>query len=164
MLHHIFIWATWALAALGVGGAAALIVAMVTLGPAVVQAWLIPAVTRFLRCAWCVASVVFVLATTGAYWVGHHQAATECKAEQLAAALRNQEFDLAEAEAAKRDAETRAKKIEDKASERATADADYIKKLESKPACALDDNDVGAGSVPNDRPRARFPRFTHPAK
>lgn len=161
-MHNVFMWATWAVAAFGVGGTVALVVALLTLGPAVVQAWLVPSLVRFLRCSACVAAVVFVLATVGAYWVGHHQAASECKAGELAASLRNQEFDLAEAQNAKAEAEKRAKEIEKSSAERATQDAEYIKSLEAKPACALDDGDIGG--VPDHKSRPHFPRLTAPAK
>lgn len=72
MLHHLFIALTWLIGVIGITGAIALIVGVCLLGPAAVTAIVGPVLAKFLACAWCVAAVVFVLATVGAYWVGHH--------------------------------------------------------------------------------------------
>jgi hypothetical protein len=88
------------------------------------------------------------------WWFGHHQAVLQCREAELAAQLRNKQFDLEREQQAKADAEQRAKEIEESANERAQKDADYIAKLKDKPACLLDDDDIGG--LPNDKPRPRF--------
>ncbi len=72
MLHYIFVCATWLIGTLGVVGAAAAVAGTVFLGPAAMMAIVQPILARFITCARCVATVVFVLSTVGAYWVGHH--------------------------------------------------------------------------------------------
>ncbi|WP_375782924.1 hypothetical protein ACE10Z_23710 [Bradyrhizobium sp. Pha-3] len=72
MLNTLMLVLTWAIGVLGGGSVVAMIVTMVALGPAAVVGIVQPILTRFLACAMCVASVVFVLATVGAYWVGRH--------------------------------------------------------------------------------------------
>jgi hypothetical protein len=70
MLHNIFIGLTWLIATLGIGGAAAAVVAAVFLGPAGAIAIVEPILARFLACTFCVIATTFVIATVFAYWVG----------------------------------------------------------------------------------------------
>lgn len=147
MLNYFFVAATWLIGTLGVTGAVGVIVAAVILGPTAVIEIARPLLTRFLSCLWCVVAVVFLMATVGAYWVGHHEAVSDCRAGELAAKLRNQQIDLDNARKAEADEASRANTIEEKANARQKDDADYIAHLEARPACSLDDSDLGG--VPN---------------
>jgi hypothetical protein len=151
MINQAFVVATWLIGVLGVGGAIAAVVAIVFLGPAAVIAIVEPIFARFIACRACIVVVVFVLATTGAYWVGHHQAAQECREADLAAELRNREIDLTIASTARSDETERANKIEANASEQHAKDLQDIADLKKRPpTCIFDDTD--AGSVPDDKP------------
>lgn len=72
MLHNLFIGLTWLIGGLGVVGTVAFIAGLIILGPVAVRAIVVPIVEGFFACTKCVAAAVFVLATVGAYWVGHH--------------------------------------------------------------------------------------------
>jgi hypothetical protein len=151
MLHYVFIGATWLIGIFGVGGAITAAVACVMLGPAVVIPIVQSAFVRFIQCTWCVVAVVFVLSTTGAYWVGVHQEAQKCRANDLAAELRNREIDLENASKARSDETERANKIEGDSSEQHAKDLSDIAELKKRPAtCAFDDIDSG---MPDDKSR-----------
>lgn len=153
MLHYAFIGATWLIGLVGVGGAIAAVAAGVILGPAVVIPIVQVAATKFIRCTVCVVATVFVLATVGAYWVGHHEAVVACHDADLAAELRNREIDLENASKARSDETERANKIEGDSSEQHAKDLKEIADLKKRPpTCAFDDTD--AGGVPNDKPRS----------
>lgn len=94
MLQQIFTAATFLIGIFGMGGAAVIVAIVVYLTPAIALPMLGAAFTRFVGCAKCVAIVVFVVSTTGAYWVGHHgeyrrgyDAAISAIAEEDAAAI-----------------------------------------------------------------------------
>jgi hypothetical protein len=140
-------FAAWAIGVLGVGGAIAAAAAAIILGPTVVIAIVRPIVTRFLACTQCVVATVFVLTTVSAYWLGHHQAAKECRADQLETQLRNEKFDTAQALKAQADEKRRADDIEREAKAQHDQDQAYIERLKAKPACALDDSDLDAGRL-----------------
>jgi hypothetical protein len=144
MLHSVMVWASWAIGIVGVTGMVACIVAMIWLGPVVVNAIIGPIFSRFIACTRCVVAVVFVLTTIAAYWLGHHQAVNECRDAELSAALRNKQIDVENAEKAKADETTRANTIEAESNDRHQSDLAEIAKLKSRPpTCAFDDNDVG---------------------
>jgi hypothetical protein len=160
MLHYFFIGMTWLIGAVGVGGAIATIVGLVTLGPAAVVAWFEPLLVKFLSCLWCVVAVVFLLSTVAAYWVGHHTAEGESRAAELAAELRNKQIDLDNATKAASDESTRANTIEAQANDQHAKDETYIAELKNRPdpACALDDSDLPVGvRVPKPRARSAKP-------
>jgi hypothetical protein len=156
-LNSLMTFAAWALGTLGVGGVIAAIVAAVIFGPTVVIAIVRPIVERFLACTKCVIATVFVLATVAAYWLGHHQAVTECRADELEAKLRNARIDAKAAADAKADEKRRADDIEREAKKQHEQDQAYINRLTSKPACAFDDDDVGTGRVRGDHARSSKP-------
>ncbi|MBN9007228.1 MAG: hypothetical protein J0H40_17660 [Rhizobiales bacterium] len=160
-LHSLMTLAAWAIGILGVGGAVAVVVAAVFFGPTVVIGIIQPILTSFLACTRCVVATVFVVATIGAYWLGHHDAAKECRADELAAQLRNERLDAQAARDAKDDEARRADDIEKQAREQHDADQAYIQQLKSSPGCALGDGDLGgaAGGV-QQRPRSGR---THPS-
>lgn len=148
MLNYAFVALTWLIGLLGVGGAIAVIAASIFLGPTVVIGIVQPMLSRFMACTKCVVATVFVLATVGAYWIGHHAAAKECRDADLAAALRNAQLDRNNAEKAKTDETKRANKIETDANDRHKKDLADIALLKSRPpTCAFDD--IDAGSVPD---------------
>ena len=150
MLHYVFIGLTWLIGTVGVAGAVAIIVAVIYLGPAAVLAIIEPLFARFIACIPCIVFVVFVLATTGAYWIGHHQEAKQCKAAELAAALRNTQIDRDNAVKAKADETNRANQIETDANDQRRKDLADIALLKNRPAtCAFDDTD--AGSLPDNK-------------
>jgi hypothetical protein len=155
MLHSVMVWASWAIGIVGIAGLAAGIAATIWLGPVVVNAIIGPIFSRFVACTKCVVSVVFVLSTIAAYWLGHHQAANECRDAELSAVLRNKLIDLTNAEKAKADETTRANTIEAESNDRHQSDLAEIAKLKSRPpTCAFDDFDIGgraAVGVPDKR-------------
>jgi hypothetical protein len=144
---------TWIVAVIGTFGVAGTIAAAIFF-PAVVIPVLENLVTWLLRCKPCLFAMAIAGACFASWWFGHHQAVLQCREAELAAQLRNKQFDLERERQAKADAEQRAKEIEESANERAQKDADYISKLKDKPACLLDDDDIGG--LPNDQPRPRF--------
>lgn len=144
MLHNLFIGLSWLIGGLGVVGAGAFIAGLVFLGPVALRAIVAPIVEEFFACTKCVAAVVFVLATVGAYWVGHHEAENECRAADLAAALRNAQFDLDNAVKAKADESQRADAIEETSNARHQKDIAANAALALRAAsCAFDDIDAG---------------------
>lgn len=148
MLHYVFVAFTWLAGFLGVGGAVAFAAACLYLGPAAVMAFVGPLISRFLACAKCVAICAAVLATLAAYWVGHHQAAAECRADELNSRIAAQEADVAAATKAKHDETQRANKIESDANAQRNRDLKEIDKLKRrrKAGCLFDDDDAGTGS------------------
>lgn len=145
MLHTVFIALTWLIGALGLTGALAVIAGCVWLGPTAVIAIARPLLSKFIACARCVALTAAITATVAAYWVGHHQAERQCRADELAAALRNAEIDRDNALQAKADEARRADTIEAATHESQQQAADYIATLQSRatPACVFDDRDAG---------------------
>lgn len=155
MIHHVFVGLTWALGAFGVTGTLALIAALVFLGPTAVIAIVQPVLTRFLACAVCVRTVVFIVAALGAYWLGHYEAKRECRAEEANSLLRAQQADIEAARKAKDDETARANSIESDANEQHRKDTDFIAKLQANPACGFDP-DAGDG-VRSSRPAGPKP-------
>lgn len=143
-------WVLGIVAALGVAGT----IAAAIIFPAVVVPVLQNLVSWLLRCKPCLYALAVAGLMAACWWHGHHQAVLECREAELAAVIRNQEFDLATAQNAKADADKRARDIEESANEQAKKDADYIATLKAKPACELDDDDIGG--MPNDKSRPRF--------
>lgn len=143
MLNYVFVAATWLIGAIGVGGAIAAVVACVVLGPATVIAIVEPIFARFIACTPCVVFVVFVLSTTGAYWVGHHQMASECHEDEVAAALQskidaaNEDRDAARAAAA--DASLKLAAIQKQSEDDKERTDQYVHELENRPAAKPDD-------------------------
>jgi hypothetical protein len=154
-LHSVFIAASWLIGLLGVGGVVAAIAAVVFLAPAAVQAIVVPIFKRFIECTWCIVVVVFVLTTTGAYWVGHHEAESECRAEELRAELRNKTIDADNATKAKEDETKRADTIEETANAQHERDIASIAALKARGhACPFDD--IDSGGMPDNK-HVRFP-------
>jgi hypothetical protein len=150
MIHYVFIAATWLIGLFGVGGAIAVIAGLIFLGPAAVAAIVQPLVTKFMSCIWCIVVVVFVLSTTGAYWVGIYHEASLCRADELSAKLRNAQIDRDNAVAAKTDESNRANQIETDADDQHRKDLADIASLKNRPpTCAFDD--VDSGGVPNNK-------------
>jgi hypothetical protein len=148
-------WVLGIVGVLGVGGAIAAFIFVPALAIPILQnlvSWLI-------RCKPCLYALVLCAACFASWWFGHHQAALECREEALAAELRNKQFDLENEQKAKADAEKRAKEIEDSSNERAKSDAEYIERLKAKPACELDDDDIGGMPNNKSRPRIKIPSF-----
>lgn len=155
MLHTIFITATWLIGLFGVGGAVAAVAGLVFLGPAAVTAIVEPLLAKFIACTWCIVAVVFVLSTTGAYWVGHHEEEKACRAADLAAELRNAQIDRDNAVKAQADESQRADTITETSNAQHQKDLADIDALSKRPAtCAFDDTD--AGVVPAGKPRSRW--------
>ncbi len=126
-------------AVLGVGGTIVALVATGVIGIPV----LVKIVDWILGCRWCLIVLAFLAFGLASFWIGHHRALLECKADAYAAELRNKQIDLDIAHRAVADESDRVKAIEDRASEREQKDNEYIKSLEARPVCALDDRDVG---------------------
>jgi hypothetical protein len=148
VIHYIFIGLTWALATFGVVGAIAAIAATVYLGPATVLAIIEPLFAKFVACTKCVVAVVFVLATVGAYWVGHHQAEKECSADEKNSELAAQRQDTINAQQAAADEANRAIDIEVTADDQHKKDLADIAALKTRPpTCAFDDIDSGSANT-----------------
>lgn len=151
MINTAFVVLTWLIGIVATVGPVAAIIGIIAF-PAIAVPLISRVAKAFLECVPCMIATAVVLACLGSYWVGHHDAASDCRDEQLQAELRNKQFDLDKAKQAAADEATRATTIEEKANARQKDDADYIARLEGRPACALDDNDLG---LSNDKSRAR---------
>lgn len=149
MIHWLFLAATALVGFVGIGGAIAIGLALVFLGPTAVSTFLTPLVEKFLACRWCDVALGVLLALLTSYWIGHHDAAAACRADELAAALASQKADLDNAVQAKNDATQRANAIEAAANAHHDKDAKYIAALKKRPACALDSGDIGTGGMRN---------------
>lgn len=149
MLHYVFITATWLIGIAGVGGALAIAAAAVVLGPAVLIPIIQTFATRFIKCTVCVVVTVFILATVGAYWVGHHSAVLDCRDEKKESELAAQRQDNVNAQKAAADEANRAIDIEVNANDQHTKDLAEIEKIKLRkaPGCAFDD--IDAGGVPS---------------
>lgn len=150
MINTVFVVLTWLIGLAATIGPVAVIAGLIFF-PAVVTPLISKVATAFFDCLYCMIAVAVVLACVGSYWVGHLDASSDCRAEQLQAELRNKQIDLDNARKAEADEASRANSIEEKANARQKDDADYIAHLEARPACALDDSDLGIGRVPNDK-------------
>jgi hypothetical protein len=115
--------------------------------PAVAIPILQSIVAHIIACRPCLYAVAIIAACVASWWFGHHQAVLDCRAGELAAQLRNQQIDLDNARKAEADEGEPRKLHEEKANARQKDDADYIANLEARPACSLDDSDLGG--VPN---------------
>jgi len=140
--------ATWVGAAVGTFGVAGTIVACIAF-PTVVIPVLSKIVSAILKCTPCLIVLVFVASVTvalfGGYWKGRSIEKAECRAEALAAELRNREIDLEVASKARSDETERANRIASEAGQRALSDADFIAKLGARKPnsrCLLDDDDM----------------------
>lgn len=132
----------WIVSGVGFLGVAGTIAAVIMV-PAVAVPILQSIVSAILRCKPCLIALSILAALfTGALY-GAHVEKAKCRAGELAAKLRNAQIDVENAEKAAKDESNRAKSIEDAASARQKADADYIAKLKGNPACNLDDSDLG---------------------
>jgi hypothetical protein len=120
---------------LGVGGT----IAAAIFFPSIV----IPILQSIMRCKPCLYALAVIVAMSGSWWHGNHTASVACRESELAAELRNKQIDLDNAHKAMADETERVKSIEDQANARQKNDADYIAHLEKRPACLLDDADVG---------------------
>lgn len=137
-------WILGIVGALGVTGA----IAAFFLIPAVAIPIMQGFVSWLLKCKPCLYVLAVASLCFASGWYGRYEAVQECKADAIAAELRNREIDVANASKALSDETERANKIENDANDRQSKDAGYIKSLESRPACALDDSDLGG--LPND--------------
>jgi hypothetical protein len=137
-------WIIPIVAVLGVGGT----IAAAVLFPAVV----IPVLQSVMRCKPCLYALVIIAALVGSWWHGNHTAVVACQEAEMAAGIRNHKLDMENERQAKADAERQIKAIEDSANERAKTDAEYIERLKAKPACLLDDDDIG---LPAHRPGSK---------
>jgi hypothetical protein len=142
MIHTAYIILTWIVGIVAVLGPIGAIAAFFLI-PTVAVPIMTKFATAFLGCTRCVVATVFVIAGVGSYWVGHYDAASDCKEAQIAAQLATKNRDLEAAQKAKDDETQRANKIEADANARQKDDADYIATLEKRPSCALDDSDLG---------------------
>ncbi len=157
MINGGFVVLTWLLGLVATFGPVAVILGLI-FAPAVAVPLISSIATRFLACTRCIFVAVAVLMCVGSYWVGHWDAAADCRAGELEAKLRNARIDAENAERSKLDETNRANQIEAQSNDQRAKDAAYIKTLENRPACNLDDSDLGR--LPNHKPR---PRFTKPA-
>ncbi len=149
MINTVFVILTWVVGAVATVGPVAVIVGLIFF-PAVIVPLISRLAKAFMECVPCIVAVSCVLACLGAYWVGHHAAASDCRAAELRAELRNKQIDLDEANKAKADEASRANTIEAQASDQRKEDLAAIADLKKRPpTCAFDD--VDAGSVPDDK-------------
>lgn len=136
---------TWVGAAVGTLGIAGTIAACIAF-PTVVVPILQSVVSTILKCRPCLIALVFVASVTaalfGGYWKGRSIEKAECRADAIAAELRNREIDLEVASKARSDETERANKIAADAGQRAVTDAEFIAKLGSRSACLLNDDDL----------------------
>lgn len=157
MINGLFVVLTWLLAAVATFGPVAVILGLI-FAPAVAVPLISSIASRLFACTRCIMAIVAVLMCIGSYWVGHWDAAADCRAGEMEAQLRNARIDADNAKKSADDEITRANTIEASANDQHAKDLDYIKSLESRPACVLDDGDIG--SV---RPGKSRPRFTKPS-
>ena len=126
---------------LGVGGTiAAFIFAPMVAGAIFQKLW-----SGFLACGFCQVIVLVLAVSIGSYYFGHYQAASECRAEALAAELAAKNADLEEAKKAQSDAESKVATIEEEAAAEKQRTADYVEELKKRPvnaACNLTDDDL----------------------
>lgn len=108
-----------------------------------------PVGRALLRCKPCLIALAVGIALFSAHWLGAHKARIECQEAQLRARLANKQADLDNARKAEADAKSRAKAIEDNASDQRKEDAEYIASLKARPACDLTDADIRG--LPNHR-------------
>lgn len=132
-------WAFTIVGVLGLGGAIAALIFV----PAAAIPILQSVVSAILRCKPCLYALAVMALMGGSWWHGHHTAVLACREAELTAELRNKQIDLENERIAKAEAERQVKEIEDSSNERAKSDAEYIERLKSKPACLLDDDDIG---------------------
>ncbi len=112
-------------------------------------------IEKIISCKICMIVIVAVSACVASWWLGHHQATTACReASQYAEQLARQ-ADIAAEHNAVADEAKRINTIEDETNERKQRDAEYIKKLEAKPDCALTGDDIGDGWLRNHKLRLR---------
>lgn len=156
MLHYGFIAATWLIGVGGAAGAAAAIVGVIFLGPAAVQAIIVPIFKRFIACGPCVVLTAALLATVGAYWVGHHTAVKDCRDEKANSIIAAQRADNIAANKAAADEANRAIDIEVNSDAQHKLDLATIEGLKGRPnaSCAFDDDDIG-GMLPSLRAAAK---------
>lgn len=131
-------WIFAAVGALGVGGTIAAAIAF----PTVVIPLVERIVSAFLKCRPCLIALVFVASIASAFFYGRSVEKAACRADALAAELRNREIDLEIASKSRSDETARANEIAANAEERAKADAEYIAHLKGRGGCLLDDDDM----------------------
>lgn len=136
----------WVVGGLGVFGVTGVIAACVFV-PAVAIPILRQIGLYIAGCKVCLVVLAIIVALIVGYFTGHHRAVVACKADALAAQLAAKQADLDNAKKAKTDADQRAQTIQDNANDQHTKDQEYIKSLESRPACALDDSDIAPSRV-----------------
>ncbi|MCK1322163.1 hypothetical protein IVA94_14930 [Bradyrhizobium sp. 156] len=166
MIHTFIVVATWLVGAFGVVGAVVAIAATVYLGPAATQAILAPLFKRFVGCTRCVVVAVILLVALTSYWLGHHQAAAECRADELNSRIAAQQADLDAANKAKADENARANKVESDANDQHQKDTDFIARLRANPACGFDPdagNGVRGPHAAGAKPAARASAAAPPA-
>jgi hypothetical protein len=146
-MHTLMVTLTWALGALGVTGTIAAIAAVIFLGPTAVMAIVQPILSRFLACTACIVASAFLLSTIGSYWLGHHEAERQCRADELNSRIAAQQADLEAARRAKTDESNRASQIESEANEQHQKDSDFIKHLQAQPGCGFDPDAGAAGGL-----------------
>lgn len=145
MINTVFVVLTWLIGLAATVGPVAVIAGLIFF-PAIVVPLISRLARAFFDCVPCIIAAAVVLACVGSYWVGHLDAASDCRAEQLQAELRNKQFDLDKAKQAATDEAARATTIEANANAKHSEDAAYIATLEARPACALDESDLGGVS------------------
>ncbi|MEH2476258.1 hypothetical protein V1281_002573 [Nitrobacteraceae bacterium AZCC 2161] len=147
-------WIAGVVAVLGVGGA----IAAAVLFPAVAIPLIQSIVARIIACKPCLYALAIIGLCFGSWWFGHHQAVLDCRADTIAAELRNARLDADNAKKSEIDQTERANTIEAQSNDQHAKDQEYIKSLEARPSCNLDDDDlIGV------HPRKSRPRFTKPA-
>ncbi len=112
-------------------------------------------IEKILACKICMIVIGAAALCVASWWLGHHQATVACReASQYAEQLARQADIDAEHHAVADEAQ-RINTIEDETNDRKQRDADYIKRLEAKPDCALTGDDLGDGWLRNHKYRFR---------
>jgi len=150
-------------AAVGIGG-----LILIYFAFPLVWAALMPIISgiieKIISCKICMIVILGIASCVASWWLGHHQATTACReaseqAEQLA-----RQADIDADHHAVADEAKRINTIEDETNDRKQRDADYIKRLEAKPDCALTGDDIGDGWLRNHTPRFRHKKPAASAK
>ena len=132
-------WVFWFVSLVGVGGA----IAFIVLAPAIAVPLLTSVFNVLIKCRPCLVAIAIVTAAIAGNIHGHTKEAAKCRAAELDAQLRNQRVDLDNARRSAADEARRATIIQETSDVQRRKDADYIATLEGRPACALDDSDLG---------------------
>lgn len=138
MIHTLLITLTWLIGIFGTGGALAFVAGVVWLGPSAT----LRIVEPLLACAKCLIAIAAVIAVVGAYWIGRHEAESDCIAQAAQSRVAAQQADQRAARRAATDESDMVRKIEEVARQQHEADLAEIEALRGRPdACLFDDTD-----------------------